>query len=119
MRTLRRGFVNLPITVHFPLDEKRSAASFDSKRFEVLEMSHDFIFGIELLRALFKSDRMLAYAGPHALITDAPDVSDQVSVLLSACSLQTAALSYAVGDGELDGDGMIPLISVATPVHSE
>jgi hypothetical protein len=45
MRVARIGYVDLPVCVHFPLDSKKQVIEVEKKRFEVMEMKHDFIFG--------------------------------------------------------------------------
>ena len=71
MSTPRIGYVHLRITVHFPLQHHRNAISF-TKRFEVTEMSNDFILATGTMKVLFPHDESLQYVGPSSIITDAP-----------------------------------------------
>ena len=92
MRVPRLGHVDLPLTVHFPLDTTRQACSYVSKRFEVMEMQRDFIFGVDLIGTLFPDDELLAYLGPHSSITDAPSVSSASSDTTSSLSPHSSHL---------------------------
>jgi hypothetical protein len=112
MSVPRLGHVDIPVQVHFPLDSKRSVVTLETKRFEVLQMSHDFIIGVEFLRILFPSDELLSFAGPHSSITDSP--SEQVASLLASCST-VAHVCDECGD---DDDPRVAATSPPSPSSS-
>ena len=116
MRVPRLGYVELPVQVHFPLDSKRQAISVDKKRFEVMEMGHDFIIGVEFLRLLFPRDELLAFAGPHSCITDDPTAASlQVASFLNSCS--PSAHFYDESDDE--SEPRVATASSASPSPSQ
>ena len=125
MSVPRLGYVEIPVQVHFPLDSKRQAVSLDTKKFEVLEIKHDFILGIEVLRFLFPDDQLLAFAGPHSCITDAPSaaslqpaLSTQVASFLHSCS----SSAFVCDEYEEESEPQVAAASStssASPSHSQ
>jgi hypothetical protein len=114
MRVARIGYVDLPVCVHFPLDSKKQVVEVEKKRFEVMEMKHDFIFGVEFLRLLFPTDQLLAFAGPHSCITDDPTAASlQVASFLHSCS--STAHMYDESEGEDEPRSAAASVSPSSP----
>lgn len=72
----RVGFVVLSITVHFEGGKPREPVVC-RKRFEVLNMSYDFILGVDIIPQLFPTDDILDFlVRPAAIASDAVVVDE-------------------------------------------
>jgi hypothetical protein len=112
MSTKRIGYVAIPICVQLPLNDP-AEVTFASKRFEVMSMEHDFIFGVELLRELFPRDELLRRCGPHSSITDAPSATT-----VRAAHLHTARDSpYAVEEEMDETEDVPPVLTFKVAPH--
>ena len=71
MKSKRLGHVVLPVTLHFPTPTGSATVSL-TKKFEVMDMDLDFLFGREVNRVIFPNDIINGLGGPHSSITDEP-----------------------------------------------
>jgi hypothetical protein len=69
----RVGFVQLPVTVHFPLHSSKCSISF-TKKFEVMDLAgtEDMLVGIEAFDLLFPEVDLSGCAAVKSVITDGP-----------------------------------------------
>lgn len=96
METARLGHVFERVTLHYPIPNGSTAVSF-TKKFEVMEMDLDFLFGREVNRVLFPHDEQSKFGGAHASITDVPS---QVVRVSEAARLRAVTVENAVDAGD-------------------
>ena len=73
-KTPRIGTVSTTVTLHLPLSTPGTVTF--TKTFEVVDINHDFIVGIDILKTIFPNDQTYNYTAAPSTITDAPsDVS--------------------------------------------
>jgi hypothetical protein len=116
MRTQRKGFVLLRLTVNFPLHTGRNAITF-SKKYEVMDIREDLLLGIETHKLLFPSSDTTEYGAKPSNITDFPHhvlhhttPAIQANTVIQQRHIHTNDCLY--GDGETDEHSCVPAIVI-------
>lgn len=101
----RVGFVVIPITVHF--DGGKPRKPFECKmRLEVLNMSYDFILGVDILPSLFPTDDIMDFLiRPASIATDSVVVDEETE----GCRFGKQVLTYGMQESveKVDKDSCV------------
>jgi hypothetical protein len=101
----RVGFVVIPISVHF--DGGKPRQPFECKlRLEVLNMSYDFILGVDILPRLFPTDDIMDFLiRPASIATDSVVVDEETE----GCRFGKQVLTYGMQESvdKVDEDSCV------------
>lgn len=69
-RVARVGTITLPFTIYFPYTNRPSIHM--TKKFDIMNLTYDFLLGVDMLPHLFPSDEMMKFLMPPSSLASTP-----------------------------------------------